>query len=340
MDFPKSVPNVGLVNGQYVDENTGTGQPGSLIPAVWGNAVTNEILNVLSAAQVVPDELKHNQLSEAISRIVAGNAYSKDETNELLGQRVASDGILAAGLINGSLQQPYFRSLAGGAIVPLARTDHSHSFADIKNKPTTLGGYGIQDVYTATYMDGLLNEKVGSNTITRAGLVDGDKQRPYFLSTAAPGLVLLALADHSHSFADLKNKPTTLGGYGIQDVYTATYMDGLLAQRVGADSITGAGFINGNQRAPYFRATASGDIVRLAASADTHTMDSFMKPVSGQWVLLNGSPPVLPPGGTWAYFKTDFNQNGTPYGGNAGVAAGGTTLSTSSYSVGFAWRIQ
>lgn len=70
MDFPKSVPNAGLVNGRFVDENVGTGQPGSLIPAAWGNLVTLELLSVLSAGGIVPDELKTNQLAAAIDKIV------------------------------------------------------------------------------------------------------------------------------------------------------------------------------------------------------------------------------------------------------------------------------
>ena len=73
MDYPKSVPSVGLVNGKFVDENPVTGTPGSLIPAAWGNGVTQEILNVLAAAGIVPDELKADQLAAAISKIAASN---------------------------------------------------------------------------------------------------------------------------------------------------------------------------------------------------------------------------------------------------------------------------
>ncbi|WP_106805783.1 phage tail protein [Pseudomonas sp. S5D5] len=73
MDYPKSVPNVGLVNGKFVDENTTTGQVGSLIPATWGSAVTDEILNVIMGGGYVPDENENGQLLQAIKEIIADN---------------------------------------------------------------------------------------------------------------------------------------------------------------------------------------------------------------------------------------------------------------------------
>ncbi len=73
MDYPKSVPNVGLVNGKFVDENTTTGQVGSLIPATWGSAVTDEILNVIMGGGYVPDENESGQLLQAIKEIIADN---------------------------------------------------------------------------------------------------------------------------------------------------------------------------------------------------------------------------------------------------------------------------
>lgn len=66
MDYPKSVPSVGLVNGQFVDEDPVTGKPGSLIPATWGNSVTQEILNVVQAAGMAPNEASNNQLLAAL----------------------------------------------------------------------------------------------------------------------------------------------------------------------------------------------------------------------------------------------------------------------------------
>lgn len=99
MDFPKSVPNAGLVNGQFVDENVGTGQPGSLIPAAWGNLVTLELLSVLSAGGIVPDEFKTNQLAAAIDKIVG----------------VGIKDMLKAGVIN-STSGTTFESKVTGAI--------------------------------------------------------------------------------------------------------------------------------------------------------------------------------------------------------------------------------
>jgi hypothetical protein len=70
MDYPKSIPGVGLVNGGFVDENPLAGTPGSLIPAAWGNSVTQEILNAIKAAGVTPDEAKTDQLATAIGAMV------------------------------------------------------------------------------------------------------------------------------------------------------------------------------------------------------------------------------------------------------------------------------
>ncbi|WNZ79609.1 phage tail protein [Pseudomonas sp. P105] len=71
MDYPKSVPSAGLVNGKFVDENPLTGTPGSLIPAAWGNGVTQEIVNVIKAGDLAPDETQNDQLLEAIQSVAA-----------------------------------------------------------------------------------------------------------------------------------------------------------------------------------------------------------------------------------------------------------------------------
>lgn len=66
MDYPKSVPSAGLIDGRFVDEDLLTGKPGSLIPASWGNGVTQEILGVVQAAGMTPSEGSNTQLLTAL----------------------------------------------------------------------------------------------------------------------------------------------------------------------------------------------------------------------------------------------------------------------------------
>lgn len=76
MDFPKSVPGVGLVNGKFVDEDPLATSPGSLIPSAWGNSVTAEILAVIKDAGLEPDESNVSQLSAAINKKLDAVAVS------------------------------------------------------------------------------------------------------------------------------------------------------------------------------------------------------------------------------------------------------------------------
>lgn len=66
MDYPKSVPSAGLVDGKFVDEDPLSGKPGSLIPASWGNGVTQEILGVVQAGGLTPSEASNTQLLGAL----------------------------------------------------------------------------------------------------------------------------------------------------------------------------------------------------------------------------------------------------------------------------------
>jgi hypothetical protein len=76
VDYPKSVPSVGLVDGKFVDENQASGTPGSLIPAQWGNAVTQEILNVIAGGGLPPDEQSNTQLLAAIKKVILQGGVS------------------------------------------------------------------------------------------------------------------------------------------------------------------------------------------------------------------------------------------------------------------------
>lgn len=87
-----------------------------------------------------------------------------------------------------------------------ALSTHTHTFASLTNKPTTIAGYGITDVYTKTETDKKY-QPVGN----------------------------YASAEHTHTFASLTSKPTTLSGYGITDAYTKTESDGKYATKTESD---------------------------------------------------------------------------------------------------------
>ncbi|MEO6676963.1 MAG: hypothetical protein ABIO21_06260 [Pseudomonas sp.] len=94
MDYPKSVPSAGLVNGQFVDENPLTGVPGSLIPASWGNSVTQEILGVINGAGAAANESDNGQLNVAINTLIA-----KKQNESLASQEDAESGLNTAKLM-------------------------------------------------------------------------------------------------------------------------------------------------------------------------------------------------------------------------------------------------
>lgn len=60
--------------GLFVDGNPATGTPGTILSAVWLNAVQEEIIAVLTAAGIAVDISKTDQLSTAINTLLRGRA--------------------------------------------------------------------------------------------------------------------------------------------------------------------------------------------------------------------------------------------------------------------------
>nr|WP_256583662.1 hypothetical protein [Pseudomonas sp. GW456-11-11-14-LB2] len=84
------MPSIGLVGGKFVDEDPLAGTPGSLIPSAWGNSVTDEMLNVIQAAGLVPAEADLTQLLKAIRALGQAGA-----TNYALDTGVANAYVAA-----------------------------------------------------------------------------------------------------------------------------------------------------------------------------------------------------------------------------------------------------
>lgn len=130
MDFPKSMPDIGLVNGQFVDEDITTGQAGTYIPSSWGNAVTEEILNVIEAAELVPEEGENNQLALAIEHLIL-NSLAGAATEARSGvAKLATELLVLAGNDDTTIVTP--KKLAS-----LTSTDARRGLVELASKAET-----------------------------------------------------------------------------------------------------------------------------------------------------------------------------------------------------------
>jgi hypothetical protein len=240
MDYPKSTPNVGLVGGKFVDENAGTGQPGSLIPATWGNAVTDELLAVITAAGLEPSESDLGQLQKAIQAIAASDVKRT--------VRVATTGAIALSGV---------QTIDGVAVVAGDRVLVKDQAAGAQN--------WIYTVAVGAWVRALdANESaectpghlviVESGTANAGSIWQLSNVTPPILGTTALvfakvfGKTGVAAGSYRQVAVDQQGRvtagsnPTTLGGYGIADAYTQTQVNNLLAGKAGnATTLAGYG---------------------------------------------------------------------------------------------------
>ena len=112
-----------------------------------------------------------------------------------------------------------------------ALSTHTHTFASLTSKPTTISGYGITDAYTKKESDGKYATK--ATTLAGYGITDAYTKTESDKKYQPVGNY--SSAGHTHTFASLTSKPTTLSGYGITDVYTKTESDGKYATKTESD---------------------------------------------------------------------------------------------------------
>ncbi|WP_024690871.1 hypothetical protein [Pseudomonas tremae] len=261
MDYPKSVPSVGLVSGKFVDENPATGTPGSLIPAAWGNSVTQEILNVILGAGLVPNEADVAQLYRAILGIAASD-YKKavrcatTVSIGLSGLQTIDDIALVAGdrvLVKNqdSPAQNWIYLAAAGAWTRAQDANESNECSPGHLVPVQAGTKNagtvwqlVNTVFPALGTTALAFERL----LGRSGVAAGDYSR---------------VKVNKFGQVEEGSNPTTLSGNGISDAYTKSEVDQRDIQRPLRDSITHVGLANNQAGAPYMRRESDGSVVYL-----------------------------------------------------------------------------
>lgn len=263
MDYPKSTPNVGLVGGKFVDENTSTGQPGSLIPASWGNAVTDELLAVIQAAGLTPSESDLGQLQKAIQSLAASDVKRT--------VRVATTGAIA---LSGA------QTIDGVAIVAGDRV--------LVKDQATGSQNGIYTAAAAAWVRALdMNESAectpGHLVLIESGTANAgsiwqlsNTTLPTLGTTALVyarmfGKTGVAAGTYRSVTVDVQGRviagsnPTTLAGYGIADAYTQTQVNNLLAGKAAsATTLAGYGIADA-----YTQTQVNNLLASKAASATT-----------------------------------------------------------------------
>ena len=276
MDYPNSVPNVGLVDGQFADENPTTGQVGSLIPSAWGNAVTQELLNVIKAAGFVPAEGQTNQLLKAIQGLVSQGiknsvrvattgaiALSGVQTIDTV-LLVVGDRVLVKNQASGAQNGIYV--VAAGAWTRALDADES-----VEVKPGMLVGVDAGTVNGGSVwrLSNTIPPILGASALTfeqvfgKTGVVAGSYKS---VTVGADGRVTGG------------TNPTTLAGFGIVDAFTKAEsnaaMQAAIAALVGSspaalDTINELAAALGND--PNFATTVLNLLGGKAEKADVYT---------------------------------------------------------------------
>lgn len=195
MDYPKSVPSAGLIDGKFVDEDPVMGTPGSLIPASWGNGITQELLSVIQAAGITPAEGLHNQLLAALrgsGLFVTAPQFDNDNS------------VATTAFVNRSgLQFSGFASYADSAVLTVSSIGGVSSFSS--NTPITATLPATAGIAHASTMN-IVNAGAGALTVSAAPGSDTVKA-----SNGVVGSVVLGVGETAE-FLKLENQWRLIGG--------------------------------------------------------------------------------------------------------------------------------
>lgn len=183
MDYPKSVPGIGLVNGRFVDEDVVSGTPGSLIPATWGNSVTQEMLTVIASAGLIPVEADNSQLLKALQVIMAKASPMHSLVIHVSGAKSLAPEELGLVLINGG---------ADTATVTL---------------PPCNAMLGVRDVIVRRV------DNSGNRLVVQCSGTDAIKFHTHLRATGYPFLVLMGAGDWWHLRSDGSGSWWPVGRY-------------------------------------------------------------------------------------------------------------------------------
>ena len=152
----------------------------------------------------------YGNILEVVSGISGGGQLGM----EWSGRQTKTDGT------DTNVGKLYYRSkrdyIAGWTVWKRLAFAEELAWGNISGKPTSLSGYGITDGVNAVSVTG------SGNAVTAAS-VSGHTL------TLTKGSTF-SLSGHTHTFASLTSKPTTIAGYGITDAYTKAQVDAIAAK--------------------------------------------------------------------------------------------------------------
>lgn len=131
-----------------------------------------------------------------------------DQADPIVYTKTTSDTLLAGKLTQAAADLLY------------SALGHSHTFASLTSKPTTLSGYGITDAAPLVHVHS--GADITTGTVAAGRLASHDIITAHSASGLTAGQVIRASGATTFAFAvlafaDLGSKPTTLAGYGITD---------------------------------------------------------------------------------------------------------------------------